>query len=284
MVVLNENALHLLEQRYYLKDLETGKLVEHSPEEMFRRVAKYIAKAEKTVELQNEWENKFYNIINKQLFMPNTPTLINAGKNKCLSACSVIGGYPDSLEGIYKYLWYNAKLTKYGCGVGQSLSSIRPKGEIIKSSGGKSAGVINWMKSIQTTAMTTIQGDTARRAANMVSLRFNHPDIEEFITCKCGNDNFNAMNISVVITNEEFEKAIKREDIWLEWNDKKYRKINAGELLDKIIENAWSNGEPGIIFIDKINQHNPFNLQDGKFDENNKHYMCTTNPYKTVRM
>lgn len=278
MAELTKNALDLLEKRYFLRNLQTGELVEHTPEEMFRRVAKYVANAEKTKELREKYEEEFYNVMNNQLFMPNTPTLINAGKNKCLSACSVIGRYPDSLEGIYQYLWYNAKLTKYGCGVGQDISSIRPKGEIIKSSGGKSAGVVNWMKSIQTTAVTTIQGDSARRAANMVSLRFNHPDIFDFIDSKRGNDNFSAMNISVVITNEEFEKALKREKIWLEWNGKKYREVNAGEILDKIIENAWYDGEPGLIFIDAINNANPFNLQDGNFDESNSHYMITTNP------
>jgi ribonucleoside-diphosphate reductase alpha chain len=278
MAQLNKNALDLLEKRYYLRDLETGVVIEHTPEEMFRRVAHYVAMAEKTPELQKYWEEKFYNAMNNQLFMPNTPTLINAGKNKCLSACSVIGKYPDSLEGIYEYLWRAAKLTKYGCGVGQSLSSIRPKGDIIKSSGGTSAGVVNWMHLIQSMAITTIQGDQARRAANMVGLRFNHPDILDFINSKCGNDTFNTMNISIVITDEEFEKALNRENMWLEWNGKKYKEINAGETLDKIIENAWKDGEPGIIFIDHINRDNPFNLHDGNFDEENEHYIDITNP------
>jgi ribonucleoside-diphosphate reductase alpha chain len=278
MAQLNKNALDLLEKRYYLRNLETGEAIEHSPEEMFRRVAHYVASAEKTKELQEYWEEKFYNVMNDQLFIPNTPTLINAGKNKCLSACSVIGEYPDSLEGIYEYLWRAAKLTKYGCGVGQSLSSIRPKGEIIKSSGGTSAGVVNWMKSIQTMAETTIQGDQARRAANMVGLRFNHPDILDFIDSKLGNDNFNTMNISVIITNEEFEKALNKENIWLEWNSIKYKEINAGDILDRIIENAWKDGEPGIIFIDHINDNNPFNLNDGNFNKDNEHYIDITNP------
>ena len=271
MVKLNDNALQLLKNRYYLRNKETGELVEHTPEEMFRRVAKHVSNAEKTEKLKKYWEDEFFNLMNEQLFMPNSPTLINAGKNKCLSACSVIGEYPDSLEGIYEYLWYNAKLTKYGCGVGQSLSKIRPKGEIIKSSGGKSAGVVNWMHSIQTVATTTIQGDTARRAANMVGLRFNHPDILDFINAKQGNDDFSAMNISVTITDEEFIKAINRDGIWLEWNDKKYKKVNAGELLDKIIENAWVDGEPGIIWIDKINAGNPFG-------DNKRYKMEITNP------
>lgn len=266
----------LLEKRYYLRNKVTGELVEHTPEEMFRRVANYVAQAEKP-EVREYWANKFFEIMNDKLFMPNSPTLMNAGKDKCLSACSVIGRIPDSLEGIYEYIWYNAKLTKYGCGVGQDLSAIRPKGEIIKSSGGKSAGVVNWMQLIQAVAETTIQGDSARRSANMVSLRFNHPDIIDFINSKKGNNKFTAMNISVVITDEEFNKALNREEIWLEWNGKKYKKINAGEILDNIIENAWIDGEPGLIFIDKINQYNPFNI-DGNLSENDDHYIKTTNP------
>lgn len=279
MAKLNDNALKLLEKRYYLRESKTGEIIEHSPEELFNRVAKYISNAEETKELKEKWYNEFYNIMNNQLFMPNTPTLINAGKNKCLSACSVIGRYPDSLEGIYKYLWYNAKLTKYGCGVGQDLSNIRPEGEIIKTSGGKSAGVVNWMHNIQTTATTTIQGDTARRAANMVSLRFNHPDIEKFIDAKKeDNKTFSAMNQSVTITDKEFKKALNNEKMWLKWNNKKYREINAKQLLDKIINNAWSNGEPGLIFLDRMNKNNPFNLLDGKFNDTNPHYIVTTNP------
>ncbi len=274
---MDKGVKDLLEKRYYLRDKNTGELIEHTPEEMFRRVAKHIAKAEKE-DVRQFWEDRFFEFMNNRYLMPNSPTLMNAGKDKCLSACSVIGRIPDSLEDIYRYIWYNAKLTKYGAGVGSDLSAIRPKGEIIKSSGGKSAGVVNWMKLIQATAETTIQGDTARRAANMTTLRFCHPDIFDFIDSKKNNNKFSAMNISVTITDEEFKKALNREEIWLEWNGKKYRKVNAGEILDKIIENAWTDGEPGIIFIDRINQYNPFNLQDGKFDESNKHYIVTTNP------
>lgn len=274
---MENNIQKLLEKRYFLRDKNTGELIEHTPEEMFDRVAIHISKAE-SKDKRDYWKNKFFDFMNNRYLMPNSPTLMNAGKNKCLSACSVLGRIPDSLEDIYKYIWYNAKLTKYGCGVGQDLSAIRPKGEIIKSSGGKSAGVINWMKLIQAAADTTRQGDTARRAANMVTLRFNHPDIFDFITSKKNNDKFNAMNISVTITDEEFEKALNKEEIWLEWNNKKYKKVNADKILDVIIENAWYDAEPGLLFLDKINKYNPFNLQDGNFDETNKHYMITTNP------
>ena len=278
MAIINSNTQKLLEERYFYKDKETGKIIEHTAEEMFKRVSLTVSKAEKTIELQNEYDEKFYNVMNKQLFMPNTPTLIGAGYDRCLSACSVIGRIPDSLEGIYEYMWKNAKLTKYGCGVGQDLSNIRPKGEIIKSSGGVSAGVVNWMHLINTVSSTTIQGDKARRAANMVSLRFNHPDILDFIHSKQNDGSLSAMNISVVISDDEMNKIKNDEEMYLEWNGKQYKTVRAREIFEQIIDGLWSNGEPGILWIDKINKNNPFNLQDGNFDSSNKHYMVTTNP------
>jgi len=279
MAKFNERTLKLLEERYYFKDIETGKTIEKTPEEMFRRVAKHIAKAEKTQKLQKIWEEKFYSLMNNQYFMPNTPTLIGSGyENKCLSACSVLPKVPDTLEGIYKHMWQNAKLTKSGCGVGQDLSDIRPKGEIIKSSGGKSAGVVNWMHLINSVAETTIQGDKARRAANMISLRFNHPDIFDFIHSKETDGTLSAMNISVVINDEEINKVINDGSIDLVWNGKIYNTVKAREIFNQIIDGMWENGEPGALLLNALNRNNPFNLQDGKFDENNSHYMVTTNP------
>lgn len=278
MAVINENTQKLLEGRYFFKDVNTGEILEKTAEEMFKRVAKTVSKAEKTSELQKEYEEKYYNLMNEQLFMPNTPTLIGAGYGKCLSACSVLPKIPDNLEGIYKHMWYNAKLTKYGCGVGQDLSDIRPKGEIIKSSGGTSAGITNWMNLINAVANTTIQGDKARRAANMVSLRFNHPDIFDFIHIKENDGDLEAMNISVVVTDEEMEKIKNDEDINLVWNGKVYQTIKARKIFNDIIDGLYENGEPGLLWIDSINRNNPFNLQDGNFNSGNKHYMNTTNP------
>ena len=278
MAIINDKTQKLLEERYFFKDPQTGDVIEKTAEEMFMRVAKFVSKAEKTKELQQQYEKEFFELMDKQLFMPNTPTLIGSGYNKCLSACSVLPNVPDNLEGIYTHMWHNAKLTKYGCGVGQSLSQIRPKGEIIKSSGGKSAGVVNWMNLINTVANTTIQGDKARRAANMVCLRFNHPDIFDFIHSKENDGTLNAMNISVTITDEEMQKVINDEDIDLVWNDKVYQTVKARKIFNEIIEGMWKNGEPGLLFISSVNKDNPFNLQDGKFDETNPHYMDTTNP------
>lgn len=281
MAIINENTQKLLEERYFLRDTVTGELLEDTAEQMFKRVAKFVAKAEKTPELQKKYEKEFFDLMNNQLSMPNTPTLINAGYKKCLSACSVIGRIPDNLEGIYEYMWKNAKLTKMGCGVGQDLSNIRPKGEIIKSSGGRSAGIVNWMHLINTVANTTIQGDKARRAANMVSLRFNHPDILDFIRSKQNDGSLSAMNISVTITDDEMNKIKNDENVNLTWNNKIYKTIKARDIFNEIIDGLYFNGEPGLIFLDSVNADNPFNLRDGSFDSNNAHYMDTTNPCVT---
>lgn len=278
MAIINKNTQKLLEDRYFFKDSNTGEVIEKTVDEMFTRVAKTISKAEKTPELQQEYEKIFYDIMDQQLFMPNTPTLIGAGYSKCLSACSVLPRIPDNLEGIYKHMWHNAKLTKYGCGVGQDLSDIRPKGSIIKSSGGTSAGVVNWMQLINTVANTTIQGDKARRAANMASLRFNHPDFDDFIHSKGNDGSLSAMNISVTITDEEMHKIKNDDDMDLVWEGTAYKTVKARDLFNDIIEGLWQNGEPGILWSDSINKDNPFNLQDGKFNSGNKHYMSTTNP------
>lgn len=279
MAIVNKNTEKILNERYYYRDPTTGEVLENKPEQMFRRVAKGVALAEETDELKKEYEDIFFEMMDEQLFMPNTPTLIGASyKNKCLAACSVLGQIPDSLSGIYEFMAKNAMLTKSGCGVGQDLSAIRPKDEIIKSSGGISAGVVNWMYLINTVATTTIQGDKARRAANMVSLRFNHPDIFDFINSKKNDKTLSAMNISVTIKDSEMEAALKGKNIDLVWNGKIYATINAKTILDNIVTNMYNNGEPGIIFIDAINKDNPFNLHDGNFNEQNDHYMHTTNP------
>ena len=278
MAIINQNTRKLLEDRYYFKDKSTGEVLEKEPEEMFARVAKFVASAEKQEDIE-KYTNIFYDMMNNQYFMPNTPTLIGSGyKNKCLSACSVIGDIPDNLDDIYKYMWKNATLTKYGSGVGQTLNKIRPKNEIIKSSGGSSAGAVNWMKLLNSVAETTIQGDKARRAANMVILRFNHPDIFDFIVSKQNDKSLSTMNISVSITNAEMEAVENDENIWLEWNNKKYKEVKARDIYNAIIDGMYLNGEPSFIWLDNINKKNPFNLQNGNFDNNDYHYITCTNP------
>jgi ribonucleoside-diphosphate reductase alpha chain len=277
MAIINENTQKLLEKRYFYRNPETGITEEKTAEEMFHRVAKTVAKAEETIELQNKYEKIFFDMMNNQLFMPNTPTLIGAGYKKCLSGCVVLPRIPDSLEGIYQHMWKNANLTKFGCGIGQDFSEIRPKGEIIKSSGGISSGIVNWMKLLSVVSDTTMQGDKARRAANMSSIRFCHPDIFDFIHSKQNDGTLKEMNISVTITDEEMKKVINDENIDLVWNNKIYKTVKARDIFNEIINGMYENGEPGVLWLDTINNANPFNLQDGNFNEQNKHYMITTN-------
>lgn len=282
--IINKDTQKMLEERYFYKDPETGKTLEKNPEEMFMRVAKVAAKSEKP-ELREQWTQTFYELMDNQLVMPNTPTLIGAGyEGKCLSACSVIGRIPDSLNEIYNYVKYNALLTKSGLGVGQDLSDIRPKSEIIKSSGGQSAGVVNWMKLINTVAETTKQGDKARRAANMVGLRFNHPDIFDFIESKRNNSDFTNMNISVVISDDEMIAIKEDKNINLEWNGKTYQTIKARDIFKKLIDNMYNHGDPGVLFLDTMNKNNPFNLQDGQFKDGCPHFIHISNPCFTGDM
>jgi ribonucleoside-diphosphate reductase alpha chain len=284
MFKVSDATMKILNDRYFYKDPITGIQTEHTPEQMCRRVAKAVASAEylylnqpspDSAEIPNYWEEQFYDVMINQLFMPNTPALIGAGyPSKSLTACAVIGYIPDSLEGIFEHMKINALLTKAGIGCGQDLSKIRPKGAIIKSSGGISSGVVNWMPLINASAESVKQGDKARRAANMVSLRFNHPDIFDFITCKDTNGNLSTMNISVTIKDSEMKLIIADKNIDLEWGGTVYKTVKARDIYNAILNNMWRNGEPGLIFIDTINQDNPFKV----ISEDDEHYMGMTNP------
>jgi len=279
MFKVSEDTLKILNERYFYKEPLTGEQLEFTPEEMLKRVSSTVAKAEQTEDLQKYWENEFYESMINQLFMPNTPTLIGAGYvNKTLSACSVLPRIPDSLVGIYGHMLNNALLTKSGAGVGQDLSDIRPKGEIIKSSGGVSAGVVNWMPLIFAVADSTRQGDKSRRSANMVSLRFNHPDIFDFILSKVNDKSLASMNISVVIKDSEMTAVAKDLEIDLVWGGKVYGRVKARDIFNLIIDGMYKNGEPGILFYDTINKGNPFNLDGESMDENHPHAMVTSNP------
>lgn len=276
MAKINDNTLDLLRSRYFYKDPNTGEVLEKTPEELFRRVAKAVASNE---EADKElWEDKFYKLMDEQRFMPNTPTLVGAGyEGKSLAACSVIGRVPDSLEGIYEKAYLGAKLTKMGYGIGLDLSDIRPKGAIIKSSGGASAGVTNWMRLFNTVADTTRQGDKSRRAAVMMGLRFNHPDIFDFITSKSKDGDLSSMNISVVITDEEMQAVKEDKEINLTWGGKVFETVKAREIFNALVDNMHSMAEPGILFYDTINKDNVFKLED-KMPEDHPHAMVISNP------
>src|SRR3990167_3911901 len=259
-VKLSENALKVLERRYLKKDKE-GRVVE-TPDELFRRVAKTIASSDKAYgrnEAQvRELENRFYEMLGNLEFMPNSPTLMNAGRELSqLSACFVLP-IEDSMESIFESLKATAMIHKSGGGTGFSFSKLRAKNSMVLSTGGIASGPVSFMKVYDAATQAVKQGGT-RRGANMGILRIDHPDILEFITCKESDEDVTNFNISVALTEDFMEKVERNENYNLiaPHTGKVVAQLNAREVFDKIVNMAWNNGEPGLFFIDQANRTNP---------------------------
>ena len=256
---LSENALTVLKNRYLKKD-SNGNLIEN-PEQMFRRVAHHIALAEKKYgdeEAIEKVEDTFYKMMTEFRFLPNSPTLMNAGRRLGqLAACFVLP-VNDSMEGIFDSLKNAALIHKSGGGTGFSFSRLRPSRSRVGTTGGVASGPISFMKIFNTATEQVKQGGT-RRGANMGILRVDHPDILEFIYCKRDNKELNNFNISVGVT-DAFMEAVKtgnNYDLIDPRDNRKVGEANSTEVYNALVNQAWENGDPGIIFLDKINADNP---------------------------
>ena len=259
-LILSENARTVLKKRYLKKDL-IGEILE-TPEMMFKRVAHHIAAADVGYGADPsqvaETEKRFYKMMTDLRFLPNSPTLMNAGNELGqLAACFVLP-VEDSIDGIFNALNNAANIHKSGGGTGFSFSRLRPKNSIVGTTGGIASGPVSFMKIFNTATEQIKQGGT-RRGANMGVLRVDHPDIMEFITCKDSDGELNNFNISVGIT-DRFMEALKsgsEYDLVDPRDNRSVGKLDAAKVYDALVKQAWKTGDPGILFLDRINRDNP---------------------------
>jgi ribonucleoside-diphosphate reductase alpha chain len=257
MIELTRNALKILTTRYLLKD-ESGNVIE-SPEGMFRRVSRTVAAAERLYnENESLWEDRFFELLSSAKFLPNSPTLMNAGKEiGQLAACFVLP-VEDSMKGIFDTLKNAALILQSGGGTGFSFSKLRPKEDLVHSTGGIASGPVSFM-AVYNTATDVIKQGGARRGANMGVLRVDHPDILDFVRIKRDFDELANFNISVAVT-DDFLNALRKEEKYELKNPRSGKssgRVDARRVFDEIVDSAWLTGDPGVIFIDRINRDNP---------------------------
>jgi ribonucleoside-diphosphate reductase alpha chain len=256
---LGVNAIKVLKNRYLIKDYE-GKVIE-TPSQMFRRVAKAVAKADLLYDKKSDvkqTEETFYQVMTNREFLPNSPTLMNAGTRLGqLSACFVLP-VEDSIDGIFTTLKYMALIHQSGGGTGFSFSKLRPAGDIVGSTKGVASGPVSFM-TIYDAATNVIKQGGRRRGANMAILDVTHPDILKFIEVKSREGILTNFNISVAVTDQFMDAVEKDAEVALvnPRSGKAEAKLRARHIFDLIVSNAWRTGDPGLIFIDEINRHNP---------------------------
>ena len=254
---LTVNAMEVLKARYLLRDEQEN--ITENPTQLFQRVAKAIAKVDaKFGEDPAKTEEPFYQMMAKLEFIPNTPTLFNAGTSiGQLSACFVLP-VQDSLENIFTTVKNMALIEQTGGGVGFDFSPLKPKGDIVRSTKGVASGPVSFMR-VFDTATEVIKAGGKRRGAMMAILRVDHPDVIEFVTAKQNPTFLSNFNVSVAVT-DEFMQALEADsDYWLvnPRNKEKVKQLKAREVWNIMARSAWASGDPGGVFIDDINRHNP---------------------------
>lgn len=253
----SEHALEVLSERY-LRRNDAGELVE-TPDGMLARVARAIAEPATIFgEDSHFWEARFLERMRRLEFLPNSPTLMNAGlPGGQLAACFVLP-ITDDIDSIFAALSRMARIHQTGGGTGFSFSSLRPREDRVRSTGGISSGPISFMELFDRTTAVIRRGGR-RRGANMAALRVDHPDIEEFIDAKRSPGHLENFNLSVGVT-ELFLGAVEAGTAFGLRNPRSgqiSRTVDAATLFDRIVEAAWATGDPGLLFIDEINKHNP---------------------------
>ncbi len=268
---ISENARITYEKRYLKKDLQGNPL--ETPEDLLRRVAKNMAAIEREygkdeAEIK-KIEEDFFEAMAGAYFLPNSPTLMNAGRDlQQLSACFVLP-VEDSMEGIFTSLKHMALVQKTGGGTGFAFDRLRPAGDRVQTTNGVASGPISFLKIFDAATEAVKQGGT-RRGANMGSLRFDHPDILEFICCKEKEGEISNFNLSVTVSDDFMRKATGEDpdpyypllnprtgEPYADPETGKAVQLHAGEVFDLIVEKAWAKGDPGIIFIEQMNRFNP---------------------------
>src|ERR687894_366764 len=263
-VRLSPNAITVLEKRYLIKD-ESGAPVE-TPRDLFQRVARTVAIADRRYGASDaavdEVTQNFFGLMAERLFVPNSPTLMNAGRPLGqLSACFVLpvdDALSNGKSGIYDTLRAMALVHQSGGGTGFSFSRLRPKNDIVRSTMGVASGPVSFMTLFDASTDVVKQGGT-RRGANMGILRVDHPDIIEFITCKDDTTKVTNFNISVAVT-DAFMAAVEADGLYDLIHPKTGEvtgQLRARQVWDLIIHGAWKTGEPGVFFVDKANHYNP---------------------------
>lgn len=258
-IVLSDNAKLVLEKRYLDKD-PTGKIIE-TPEQMMRRVARHVARADlcfDSTKSAARTEKRFFEMLSRLWFLPNSPTLMNAGRRLGqLAACFVLP-VGDTIESIFDAVKYTAMIHKSGGGTGFCFSHIRPAQDTVSTTAGISSGPLSFMNVFDVATDAVKQGGT-RRGANMGILRVDHPDIEAFVTAKTNLNRLTNFNLSVAVT-QNFLDALDNGgdyDLVNPRNGQATHSMPARKMFDLIVQAAWRSGEPGVVFIDRINRDNP---------------------------